>query len=187
MNNDNIIENKYQNLIFLSKQYMLKLTDSEHDSKHIEDVISNIYKLTSKLKIDFDLEVCILSAYWHDVGRTIQGPGHEKISAKMLETELKKSGYSDDFINKCYNAIEFHKWNMNPKTIEGLILKDADKLAWLGIGRWESCLSNKQRLDEIMNLLPKLRNEILYFEESKEIYDELIVKITKQLYNNIFD
>ena len=36
-------------------------------------------------------------------------------------------------------AIENHKWDMIPKTNEGLVVKDADKLAWIGKGRWETC------------------------------------------------
>ena len=71
---------------------------------------------------------------------------------------------------------------MKPETIEGLIVKDADKLAWIGIGRWKSCIQNNQRLDTIVELLPKLRNEILYFDESKRIYDEDIIKLIKLLY-----
>ena len=41
---------------------------------------------------------------------------------------------------------------------------------------------NNQRLDTIVELLPKLRNEILYFDESKRIYDEDIIKLIKLLY-----
>lgn len=72
---------------------------------------------------------------------------------------------------------------MHPKTNEGLLLKDADKLAWIGLGRWKDCLKNHQNLDSIINLLPNLRNEILYFEESKKIFDRDIIKLIYLLYN----
>ena len=72
---------------------------------------------------------------------------------------------------------------MTPETTEGLIVKDADKLAWIGKGRWESYIKNNQRLDTIVELLPKLRNEILYFEESRKIYDDNIIELIKLLYN----
>ena len=76
---------------------------------------------------------------------------------------------------------------MVPETIEGLTIKDADKLAWLGSGRWKSCLDSGQDLDSIIELLPKLRNDILYFEESRKIYDRDIVKLVNTLYRRIYD
>ena len=74
-----------------------------------------------------------------------------------------------------------------PQTIEGLLLKDADKLAWLGLGRWKECLNNGQRLDSIIELLPKLRNEILYFDKSKQIYDRDIINLNKLLYDHTYN
>ena len=74
---------------------------------------------------------------------------------------------------------------MTPKTNEGLLLRDADKLAWLGKGRWKSCLENRQDLDSIIGLLPKLKSDILYFDESKQIYDREIVNLTSFLYGYI--
>ena len=100
----------------------------------------------------------------------------------MLKKEMIESGYDNQFINECYLAIENHKWNMQPKTNEGLIVKDADKLGWIGIGRWQSCMKNNQNLDEIIKLLPRLKKEILYFKESKDIYDNDIVNLVRFLY-----
>ncbi len=75
---------------------------------------------------------------------------------------------------------------MYPKTKEGLLVKDADKLAWLGKGRWTSCIKNKQKLDSLVELLPKLRQEILYFDESRKIYDRDIANLVRLLYSEIF-
>ncbi len=180
MNFENI-EKKYKKLIDLAKKNMLQSQDYEHDLGHIEDVVYYVKKLLSTLKVNADAEVCILSAYWHDIGRLQSAKNHEKISAEMLQNQLEKQNFEKSFIEKCYAAIENHKYNMTPMTVEGKILKDADKLAWLGLRRWKSCLKNKQKLDSIINLLPKLRNEILFFEESKKIYDEEIVKLTQFL------
>ena len=182
------IERKYKKLIDFAKEKMFQFQDYEHNLGHIEDVVCYVKKLLSILKVSADAEVCILSAYWHDIGRLQSANNHEKISAEMLQKELEKQNFEKSFIEKCYAAIENHKYNMTPLTIEGKILKDADKLAWLGLRRWESCLKNGQKLDSIISLLPKLRNEILFFDESKKIYDEEIVKLTqflaKKLENN---
>ena len=179
------IESKYSKLIDKAKQYMNTITDYEHDINHMYDVVNYTYELLEKVKINLNEDVCIISAYWHDVGRIVCNEGHEKISAEMLKKEMKEEGYDITFIKDCYDAIENHKWNMNPKTNEGFILKDADKLAWIGCGRWNSCLKNSQELDCIIELLPKLKSEILYFDESKKIYDRDIIKLIELLYKNL--
>ena len=183
--NYNDIEVRYEKIINKAKEYMSTITDHEHDINHMYDVVNYTKQLLNSIMLDVNKEVCIISAYWHDVGRTIQNEGHEKISAQMLKEEMTKIGYDSGFINECYLAIENHKWNMQPTTIEGLIVKDADKLAWLGIGRWKSCLNNNQSLNEIIKLLPRLRNEFLYFKESKNIYDREIIKLVELLYKNL--
>lgn len=181
MTND--IEIKYRELIDKAKNYMMMIDDHEHDINHMEDVVNYTYELLDLLKINLDKDACIIAAYWHDVGRIKCVDGHEKISAQMLREEMLNLNYEDKLIDNCCNAIETHKWNMTPNTKEGLVLKDADKLAWLGKGRWKSCLENNQSLDSIISLLPKLRTEILYFEESRNLYDRDIVKLFETLYN----
>lgn len=176
------IESKYEKLINKAKDYMSKITDYEHNINHMEDVVDYTYELLDKLKIDVNKEVCIISAYWHDVGRKYGKPGHEKASAEMLKAEMENQEFEKSLIEKCYIAIENHTWNMTPKSTEGLVVQDADKLAWIGKRRWKACLENNQKLDEIMNLLPRLRTEILHFEESKNIYDRDIVELVKILY-----
>lgn len=180
-------ENKYSDLIELSKNYMRTIKDNEHNVNHINDVVNYTKELLNVVNIKVNKDVCIIGAYWHDVGRTKLSVGHEKLSAEMLRNDMLKMNYDNEFINSCCYAIENHKSNMTPKTNEGLIVKDADKLAYLGNGRWQSCLDNNQRLDELMKLLPKLRNEILYFEESKKIYDREIIKLTKLLYDRYYN
>ena len=178
------IETKHSNLINKAKEYMEKITDFEHDINHMNDVVKYTYELLDKIKIDVNEEICIIGAYWHDVGRIKCAEGHEKISAEMLKEEMQRQGYDNQFINECYIAIENHRWDMNPKSNEGLIIKDADKLAWISDGRWKTCLDNNYKLDSIIELLPKLKSEILYFNESKEIYDRDIVNLVKMIYNH---
>ena len=177
------IENKHRKLIDIAINYMNSIKDFEHNMFHVNDVLLYTNELLDVINLDIDVDVCIISAYWHDVGRIKVDEGHEKVSADMLKEEMLKLNYDEEFILKCYLAIVNHKWNMNPTTIEGLVIKDADKLAWLGLNRWMECINNNQSLDSIISLLPKLRNEILYFEESKYIYDRDIIKLVEYLYN----
>ena len=181
------IEDKYRELIDISIKYMTNIEDNEHNINHINDVVRYTKELINAINIDINKDVCIISAYWHDVGRFQTDIGHEKLSAEMLKKYMMNMNYDNEFIHNCYQAIEKHKWNMTPLTNEGLILKDADKLAFLGKGRWKACLENDQNLDSIIDLLPKLRNEILYFEESRKIYDREIVELLKLLYKKEYN
>ena len=74
---------------------------------------------------------------------------------------------------------------MQPQTIEGEIIRDADKLDFISIARWKSCLENNnlKALQELSNLLPKLRNEILHLDISKKIYDKKIIIFIKFIEN----
>lgn len=177
------IEQNHSKLIEIAKEYMMNIKDYEHNINHMNDVVSYTKELLNTVDLEINIDVCIISAYWHDVGRIKTDKGHEKLSAEMLKKKMEQLRYNDDLIDECYKTIENHKWNMQPQTTEGLILKDADKLAWIGLGRWRECLNNYQNLDSIINLLPRLRNEILYFDESKRIYDRDIIELIKLLYN----
>jgi len=181
------IEEKHKILIEIAKSKMNRVEDKEHDVNHINDVVKNIKQILDNIDTDVNKEACIIGAYWHDVGRTKIGVGHEKLSATMLYEEMQKLNYDENFIDICTKAIEFHKWNMTPTTVEGWVVKDADKLAWIGSGRWESCLKNNQRLDTILQLLPNLRNDILHFDYTRNMYDDEIIEIVKLLYKRIYD
>lgn len=180
------IENKYKNIIEIAKNYMSTITDPEHDINHMNDVVRYTKELLDILDDNINKEVCIISAYWHDVGRIKTILGHEELSAKMLKQEMEKYNYDNQLISSCFKAIEKHKWDMSPDTKEGLVIKDADKLAWLGKGRWISCINNQNNLNDIIDLLPRLKSEILYFEESKKIYDRDIVSLVKILHDTIY-
>lgn len=165
---------------------MATIDDYEHNLKHMEDVVAYTKELLEKTNLNVNYEVCIISAYWHDVGRIYVGDGHERVSAEIVKNKMLELKYDEQIINDCYKAIENHTWNMFPKTLERILVKDADNLAWLGKGRWKDCIDNNQRLDKLIELLPKLKNEILSLEESKKIYDRDIIKLVKLLYDKTY-
>ena len=145
--------------------------------------INTIYELEQELEIlkeenDADKEVCILSAYWHDVGRMYGKEGHGVNSAEMLKSELNKNNYNDEFIQKCYKAICKHDTKEIPETLEGIIVKDADKIDAVGIERWKACVESNQRLPRIF---PNLREEMIIRESSKKMYDKNARKLIEYL------
>lgn len=179
---------KYEDIIEVAKNYLLQISDDcEHNIHHTEDVVEFCELICRALpnEIEYDKECVMVSAWWHDVGRLTMDDGHERLSASMLKNALIEGGHSPQFAEKCYKAVESHKWNMTPTTTEGLILKDADKLGWIGLGRWSECIDGKQKLTQIIKLLPKLRNEILHFEQSKNIYDQQVLNLINFLHNKI--
>ena len=116
------IEEKYKNIIDIAKKHMKSISDYEHNINHMNDVVHYTKLLIERLNIEIDIDVCIISAYWHDVGRIKLKEGHEKLSAEMLKEVMEDYKYDDILIDKCYKAIENHKWNMKPETTEGLIV-----------------------------------------------------------------
>lgn len=187
--NYNFIEEKHKKLIEIAKEYMTKVEDPEHNMDHIKDVLDYIKIIIEELisnNENINIDVCIIGAYWHDVGRIEKNEGHEELSSKMLEVAMKDLGYDNNFILKCSEVVKHHGFGMYPRTKEGLIIQDADKIAWLGKRRWNNCLSSKKRLDSIIEKIPKLRNEVLHFECSRRIYDKEIVKILTKLYHEIY-
>lgn len=162
------IEKKYSELINKALAITKELDEPVHGIGHIMGVVENTILLLEK-EPAADKEVCILSAYWHDVGRKDGKKGHGLKSAEMLKEELINLNYDEAFINKCYQAIYKHDEKDIPDTIEGKIIKDADKLDNLGIKRWKECIDKDIRPPRI---IPNLKENMLLLEYSKDLYNE---------------
>ena len=193
------ILNKHRELINTVKSKMIQasntgILDVEHGIIHVNSTVILAATVMDRLlyegKEDFDPEVCIIAAYCHDVGRAdIKGAlaNHEFIGAMNLRSEMgnkdRYGEYTERFKQDIYNAIIYHKWSMQPQTTEGLIVRDADKLDWLSKWRWEYFKENdKKKSDiDIVELLPRLKDEILNFQCSKQLYDEMIYEIKEDL------
>ena len=179
------IEKKYEFLINIAKDYMSKVDDIKHSTGHMEAVVKYVKEILA-YETNADKEVCILGAYWHDVGRITADEGHAKLSAEMLKKELQKQNYDEEFIAKCIKAIEKHSWKETPETLEGIIIRDADKIDFVGVSRWKNCIENNCRFKKLTNLLPTMRKDLLKLECSREIYDREIGILIRYLHNIIF-
>lgn len=181
-----IIEEKHKILIEKAIEIMKTVKDAKHSVSHMESVVKYTKEIL-KTEKDADKEVCIISAYWHDVGRSIQNKEHSLISANMIKEEMEKLGYDKNIIEKCYLAIYKHSWYDMPETLEGLVVRDADKIDFIGIGRWEQCIAENTQLRGILELLPTLRSDLLQLECSRKIYDVEIAKLLTYLHDKIFN
>ena len=168
------MKREFERSIREAKELISRINDSAHSFAHAESVVKFTLEIADGYP-EVDRELIEVAAWWHDIGR-LYAEEHEKLSAEMAQKSLEKLGVEKEICRKVYDAIVFHKWSMHPKTLEGEIIRDADKLDFISIERWKKCLAsqNLSVLEEISNLLPRLRNELLHLEISKKIYDRMI-------------
>lgn len=155
-----------------AKRLMLLSKDDSHDFKHAKEVACYASKIGRALDYP-DIKFLKLAAWWHDVGRLYK-EDHEELSAQMAKDNLSILGLGENEVKKMFNAIKFHKWNMTPETIEGNIIRDADKLDYLSSSRWKkSKKGDGKYINSLIPLLPNLRS-MFYFEISRKIYDQRV-------------
>ncbi len=179
------IEYKHKLLIEKAINTMKLVEDPKHSLSHVLQVVQYTKEILEN--VEADNEVCIISAYWHDVGRLEQEKGHALISAELLKKEMTKLGYDSEIIDKCYKAIYKHGWKEKPETLEGIIIRDADKIDFVGISRWEECIKTNCKFRKILDLLPTMREKLLNLEISKKIFDREIGNLVVFLHNKLFN
>ena len=110
--------------------------DPAHDFDHIMRVYKNAQQIIKKEKVN---EKLVLSAVLlHDIMSFPKSDKRSKNSsiesAKKAKTILKKYDFTSDEITIVCDAIYEHSFSQKkiPKTIEGKILQDADRLDALG-------------------------------------------------------
>ncbi len=120
------------------KNEVIKIIDNDpaHDFGHIMRVYNNAKKIAKKEKADQKL---VLSAVLlHDIVSYPKSSKRSKFSAiesaKKSKLILKKYDFTDAEIIIISDAIAEHSFSQNkvPKTFEGKILQDADRLDALG-------------------------------------------------------
>jgi len=170
---------------------MLSIKDGAHNVEHIVRVYDWSRELAENYP-EADLKVLKVAAYWHDVGRKYESKkvdDHNIKSGKMVEKYLQKAGFPKEFVDKVKDVVVNHSFNLSPKTIEGKIVHDADKLAFLPFysiadayysmkeGYETKCFNRK-------NLVGALH---LWFKDTEVLYNGLILKESKELYRDLKD
>jgi putative nucleotidyltransferase with HDIG domain len=169
---------------------MLDLPDAGHSVEHVVRVYDWCRKLARHYP-QTDLKVLKVAAYWHDVGRTKQSKAvddHNIKSAQMVEQYLKRHHAPAVFIKKVKNTVMYHSFRFKPKTIEGKILHDADKLSIMGNNQLLDALDGYQEgfssktfvAQDMINFLKyalsKTKNGITHLETG------LLLPQTKKIY-----
>ena len=110
--------------------------DSAHDFEHVMRVYKNAQKICTLENANEKL--VLSSALLHDIVSYPKSDKRSKLSsiqsAKKSEQILKKYNFSKEEISIISDAIRDHSFSQNttPRTLEGKILQDADRLDALG-------------------------------------------------------
>ena len=120
------------------KKDVIKLisNDSAHDFDHIMRVYKNAQKISKTEKVNKKL--VLSAALLHDLVSYPKSDKRSKNSsiesAKKSKLILKKYDFTEEEIEIISDAIRDHSFSQNkvPKTIEGKVLQDADRLDALG-------------------------------------------------------
>ena len=121
----------------LKQEMQLKMSnDSAHGFDHIMRVYKNAQKICKKEKTDEKLVLC--AVLLHDVISYPKSDKKSKLSSlkssEVSKQILKKYNFTENEIQIISDAIKDHSFSQNktPKTIEGKILQDADRLDAIG-------------------------------------------------------
>jgi HD superfamily phosphodiesterase len=172
----------YSKSIGEAKRLQQSTDNATHDLVHVRSVLKTALRI-SKGFPSVDPRIIKVAVWWHDVGR-LRSEEHDQLSAKMAKDFLKSIGTTEDIYSKVYFAIHKHTWSpIEPETIEGKIIRDADKLDFLSLSRWKNVIKKKHSayLAPFAKKVPHLRNEMLSLEVSKTLYDEMLAELKRYL------
>jgi len=157
-----------------AREILSKAENAGYLLLHTESVV-RIARMLCESFPQVDKELVEIAAWWHDTGR-VNTSDHEWLSAHMASNYFLDQNIGRGKAEKIFYAIVRHKWSMRPETLEGHIIRDADKLDYVNYERWQYCLDNNEfsLLGKWAELIPLLRDEILYLDASKKLYDAMI-------------
>jgi len=105
----------------------------------------------------------------------------------MAREDLLSRRAKETIGNKAYEAIRLHRVRDNPTTIEGKVIRDADKLDLISIERWQKCIKAKQ-YEHLVPIVPLLKKfpGAFSFDYTKKLYAERFPKFW-EYYESIKD
>jgi uncharacterized protein len=127
---------KIQTKLFKEVEKRMKNNDTAHDFEHVLRVYRNAERICKTEKADSRL--VLTAVLLHDIVSFRKSDKRSKTSSIKSSIEakkiLQKYNYTEKEVAVISNAIETHSYSKNktPKTLEGKILQDADRLDALG-------------------------------------------------------
>ncbi len=101
-----------------------------HDILHTTDVVKSSEKIGIGTGLNSEeMEILLISAWFHDTGYTIDREKHESASAEIASSFLNVENYPQKNIEKVKSCILSTKYPQSPKNKVEEVLCDADLLA----------------------------------------------------------
>ncbi len=113
------------------------------------------------------MQILIPAALLHDIARPLEdetGKPHEIEGARIAEEYLRTIAFPDSLITPITDAILTHRFrsDLSPKTLEGQILSDADKLDAMGaVGIARAFLTAGERGGDITDAINHIEEKLL--------------------------
>lgn len=171
------IKDQNRDLISICKKILSELHAENYDISDPEDVISIMLEIVTHSGLECDFGLCIIAAYVYNIS-IIEGMRREDHNYCWIpEEEMRRLRYNTSYINVIEDCVKNFGIHGSPQTVEACLLRDADKLAWLSPKRWDRYLAMKKHPSSILKRLEFLRNDILHFDQSKVIYDRMVIQV----------
>ncbi|MGY5871575.1 MAG: HD domain-containing protein [Candidatus Thorarchaeota archaeon] len=119
--------------------FVRKELSNSNKGAHTLDHIMRVYALSMQIGASLPISTRVVkaAALLHDIGRPREsdtGVSHSILSGEMSKPLLQELGYTETEINQVTDAIRTHRFSegIEPNSLEGKILSDADKLDAMG-------------------------------------------------------
>lgn len=103
--------------------------ETGHNINHINYVINRSLKFAKEVP-NVNIDMVYTIAAYHDIGHHIDAKNHEKISAEILQDDIKlRKFFTEEQICIMKEAVEDHRSSskQNPRSVYGKIVSSADK------------------------------------------------------------
>ena len=153
---------------FVEKQ-LSNSTKGAHRFDHILRVLALSTKIGENMKVSE--RVVRAAAMLHDVGRPNEsetGISHSILSGEMSRPLLRELEYSDIEIEQIVDAIRTHRFSegLEPNSLEGKILCDADKLDAMGaVGIYRAIAQAESKGKGMMGFLQHADEKLLKLKD----------------------
>jgi HD superfamily phosphodiesterase len=160
------------------KQLVLKPIDLAHDITHHYRVYEWSLKINNDEKLDADVDLLVVCAWYHDLGGRTGG------NTKLIKDLVNKHTDDKSFIDKVVKIVQEHSFGKTQSSLESRILFDADKLEYVNPYRllWflraykDGLISEKkyrQYKKEWAERIGKVKN-MLHFNYSQEKFMQFL-------------
>ncbi len=123
----------------LIEEFVVTSLEGANKGAHTLDHTRRVYALSIRIgrELGADLKILGAAALLHDIGRPLEserGVSHSKLSGEMARDILSRLDFREAEIERVVDAIRTHRFSehLEPNSLEGEILSDADKLDAMG-------------------------------------------------------